>query len=46
MIPQDKFLNLDNLELIITYYTFNSQFYKQTDNFVMGGPTASSTTPD
>ena len=27
-IPQDKFLDLVHLDLTITSYTFNSQFYK------------------
>ena len=30
-IPQDKFLDLVNLVLTTTRYTFNSQFYQQTD---------------
>ena len=30
-IPQNKFLDLANLVLTITWYTFNSQFYQQTD---------------
>ena len=41
--PQDKFLGLVNLVLTTTWYTFNTQFYKQTDGVAMGG-TASSTT--
>ena len=30
-IPQDKFLDLVHLILTTTWYTFNSQFYRQTD---------------
>ena len=30
-IPQNKFLDLVHLVLTITWYTFNSQFYQQTD---------------
>ena len=30
-IPQDKFLELVNLVLKTTWYTYNSQFYQQTD---------------
>ena len=37
-IPQNKFLDLVNLVLITTWYTFNSQFYEQTDGVAMGGP--------
>ena len=37
-IPQDKFLDLVHLVLTTTWYTFNSQFYKQTDSAGMGGP--------
>ena len=37
-IPQDKFLDLVNLVLTTTWYTFNSQFYQQTDGVAMGGP--------
>ena len=44
-IPQDKFLDLVNLVLTTTWYTFNFQFYKQTDGVAMG-ETASSTTAD
>ena len=29
-IPQDKFLDLANLVLTTTWYTFNSQFYQRT----------------
>ena len=35
-ITQDKFLDLVNLVLRITWYTFNSQFYQQTDCITMG----------
>ena len=35
-IPQDKFLDLVHLVLTTTWYTFNSQFYQQTDGFAMG----------
>ena len=42
---QDKFLDLVHLVLTLTCYTFNSQFYQQTDVVVMGGP-ASSITAD
>ena len=31
-IPQDKFLHLVHLVLTTTWYTFNSQFYQQTDD--------------
>ena len=44
-IPLDQFLDLVNLVLTITWYTFNSQFYQQTDVFAMG-ETASSTTAE
>ena len=37
-IPQDKFFDLVNLILATTWYTFNSQFYQQTD-----GPASSTT---
>ena len=40
-IPQDKFLDLVNLVLTTTWYTFNSQFYQQTDDVEMGGPASS-----
>ena len=43
VIPQDKFLDLVNLVLTTTWYTFNSQFYQQTDGVAMGGPTSSTT---
>ena len=42
-IPQDKFLDIVNLVLATTRYTFNSQFYKQTDCIAMGGPSCSTT---
>ena len=42
-IPQDKFLDLVNLVLRTTWYTFNSQFYQQTDGIPMGGPASSTT---
>ena len=40
-IPQDKFLDLVHLVLTTTWYTFNSQFYQQTDGIAMGGPASS-----
>ena len=43
-IPQDKFLDLVHLVLKTTWYTFNSQFYQQTDGVAMGGPASSITT--
>ena len=42
-IPQDKFLDLVNLVLTTTWYTFNSQFYQQNDGVAMGGPASSTT---
>ena len=42
-IPQDKFLHLVNLVLTTTWYTFNSQFYQQTNGVAMGGPASSIT---
>ena len=42
-IPQDKFLDLIHLVLTTTWYTFNSQFYQQTDGVAMGGPASSTT---
>ena len=39
--PQDKFLDIVNLVLTTTWYTFNSQFYKQTGGVAMGGPASS-----
>ena len=40
-IPQDKFLDLVNLVLTTTWYTFNSQFYQQTDGVAMESPASS-----
>ena len=42
-ILQDKFLDLVNLFLTTTWYTFNSQFYQQTEGVAMGGPASSTT---
>ena len=42
-IPQDRF-HLVNLVLITTWYTFNSQFYQQTDGGAMGCSTSPTTT--
>ena len=42
-IPQDKFLDLANLVLTTTWYTFNSQFYQRTGGVTMGGPVFSTT---
>ena len=42
-IDQDQFLDLVNLVLTTTWYTFNSQFYQQTDGVAMGGPASSTT---
>ena len=42
-IPQDKLLDLVNMVLLTTWYTFNSQFYQQTDGVAMGGPASSTT---
>ena len=42
-IPQDKFLDLVHLVLTTTWYTFNSQFYQQTDGVAMGSPASSAT---
>ena len=42
-IPQDKFLDLVRLVLATTWYTFNSQFYEQTDGVAMGGPASLTT---
>ena len=44
-IPQDKFFGLVHLVLTTTCYTFNSQFYQQTDGVAKGG-TLSSTTAE
>ena len=40
---QDKFLDLVHLVLATTWYTFNSQFYQQTDGVTMGDPASSNT---
>ena len=42
-IPQDRFLDLVHLVLTTTWFTFNSQFYQQTDDVTMGGPASSTT---
>ena len=42
-IPQDKFLDLFNLVLTTTWYTFKSQYYQQLDHITMGGPASSTT---
>ena len=42
-IRQDKFLDLVHLVLTTTWYTFNSQFYQQTDGVVMEDPASSTT---
>ena len=42
-IPQNKFLDLVHLVLTTTWYTFYSQFYRQTDDLAMGGPASSTT---
>ena len=42
-IPQEKFLVLVHLVLTTTWYTFNSQFYQQTDGVAMGDPASSTT---
>ena len=42
-IPQDRFLDLVNLILATTWYTFNSQFYQQIDGIEMGGPASRTT---
>ena len=42
-IPQDKFLDLVDLVLTTTWYTFNSQFYQQTDGVATRGPASSTT---
>ena len=41
-IPQEKFLDLVNLVLTATWYTFNSQFYQETDGVAMEGTASSS----
>ena len=43
-IAQDKFLNLVNLVLKTTWYTFNSHFFKQSDGVAMGAPAFKTTT--
>ena len=40
-MPQDKFLDLVHLVLTTTWYTFNSQFYQETDGVAMGVPASS-----
>ena len=40
-IPQVKFLDLVNLFLRNTWYTFNFQFQQQTGGVAMGGPASS-----
>ena len=40
---QDKFLNLVNLVLTITWYIFDSPLYQQPDGVAVGGPTCSTT---
>ena len=42
-IPQEKFLDLINLALRTTWYTFNFRFYQKTDGVVIGGPASSTT---
>ena len=42
-IPQDTFLDVVNLILTTTWYTFKSQFYQQTHGVTMVGPTFSTT---
>ena len=42
-IPQDKFLDLVHLVLTTTWYTFNSQFYQQTNDVAMEDPASSPT---
>ena len=41
--PQDKFLDLLHLFVTNTWYTFNSQFYQQTDGVAIGDPASSTT---
>ena len=43
-LPQGKFLILSNLVLTTTCYTFNYQFYQETDGVAMWGPPSSTTT--
>ena len=40
---RDEFLDLVHLVLTTTWYTFNSQFYQQTDGISIGGPASSTT---
>ena len=42
-ITQDKFLDLVNLVLTTTWYTFDSYFYQQIDDVAMGKPASSTT---
>ena len=42
-IPRDKVDELVSLDLTTIWYTFNSQFYQQTDCVTMGGPASSIT---
>ena len=42
-VPQDNFLDLASLVLTTTWYTFDSQFYQQTNGVAMGGQTSSTT---
>ena len=42
-ITQDKFLDLVNLVFTSAWYTFNSQFSQQTDDFAMVEPASSTT---
>ena len=43
-VPQDKFLDLVSLVLTTTCYTFDSQFYQQTDGVATRGQTSSTAT--
>ena len=40
-IPQEKFLDLVNLVLTTTWYTFNSQIYQKTDEVAKEDPASS-----
>ena len=42
-ISHNKFLDLVHLVLTTIWYSFNSQFYQQTDDFATGGPASSTT---
>ena len=42
-IPQGKFIDLVHLLLTTAWYSFNSQFYQQTDDVAMGGPASAIT---